>query len=343
MAFSKELSDEARRIHDDAVVIDGCSFFCEGYNDNLAASGLTALNITVPMPSDDVGEAVRRIVDTYELVRRDPKLSLIESVVDIETAKRAGQVGIIVGFQNARPMNHYYIGGMVDAFYRLGARIVVLAYNDRNFAADGCVSGVDAGLSREGKELVREMNRAGIVVDCSHTGERSSLEAIDLSDKPCVFSHSNPKARSRQPRNVTDEQIRAVASKGGVVALTPYPPLNWDGGRRVPTLDDFFDNVQYVVDLAGIDHVGIGTDKEATPGAYPRELILRELEHLPRSVGDYYNAFAGNPEAVNLAGFPALAFLPLITQGLLDRGFDEPSVRKFLGLNFLRVFREVWV
>ncbi|MBU2513577.1 dipeptidase [bacterium] len=342
MAFSREVSEKARELHDDSIIIDGCSFFCEGYNDNLRASGLTALNITVPHPSDDVEAAVKHIADYYEVIRRNPKLVLIETADDILTAKQQGEVGIIVGFQNSRPMAHYYIGSMVDVFYRLGARVVVLAYNDRNFAADGCVTGTDAGLSREGKELIREMNRAGIVIDCSHTGIRSSLEAIELSEAPCVFSHSNPKVRSNQPRNVTDEQIRKVAAKDGIVALTPFPPLNWDGGKVVPTLDDFLDNIQYVVDMVGVDHAAIGTDKEATPGAYPRDLILRELEHLPRSVGDYYNNFAGNAEAVNLEGFPGLAFFPLITQGLLDRGFDDESIRKILGLNFLRIFKEVW-
>ncbi len=342
MAFSREVSDKARLLHNDSIVIDGCSFFCEGYNDNLEASGLTALNITVPHPSDDVEAAVKNIADYYEVVRRDENLVLIETADDIYRTKKENKVGIIIGFQNSRPMSHYYIGSMVEVFRRLGARLVVLAYNDRNFAADGCVAGTDAGLSREGRELVNELNQSGIVIDCSHTGLRSSLEAIELSSQPCVFSHSNPKARSNQPRNATDEQIRAVAAKGGVVALTPFPPLNWDGGKVVPTLDDFLDNIQYVVDMVGVDHAGIGTDKEATPGAYPRDLILRELENLPRSVGDYYNNFTGNPEAVNLDGFPALAFYPLITQGLIDRGFDDEAVRKILGLNFLRVFKKVW-
>ncbi|MBN1635879.1 MAG: membrane dipeptidase [Deltaproteobacteria bacterium] len=342
MSFSRKVSEEARRIHYDSIIIDGCSFFCEGYNDNLKASGITALNITVPLPSDDMDGAVRHIADYYYLVNHDPRLLLIESIDDIYRAKKEDCIGIIIGFQNSRPMNFYFIDAMVDVFHRLGTRISILAYNDRNFAADGCITGADAGLSREGRELIREMNRHGIVIDCSHTGQRSSLEAIELSEKPCIFSHSNPKVRSNQKRNITDEQIRRVAEKGGVVGLTPFPPMNWDGGDRVPTLDDFFDSIEYVVDLAGIDHAGIGSDKEATPGAYPRELILRELDTLPMSVGDYYNTFAGNPDAVNLDGFPALAFFPLITQGLLDRGYDEESIRKVLGLNFYRVFKEIW-
>ena len=333
MGYPETVSEEARRIHNDAIIIDACSFFFEGYNESIEASGITALNITVPDTSDDSGEAVKSIADYYEVIRRDPKLMLIETAEDIRTAKREGRVGIIVGFQNSRPFCHYYLESMVDVFRRLGARVSILAYNYRNFAADGCVEDPDGGLSREGRRLVDIMNRAGIVIDCSHTGIRSSLEAIDLSSKPCIFSHSNPRALSNQRRNITDEQIKAVAARGGVIGLTPYPPMNWNGEKVVPSIDNFLNAVDYVVNLAGIDHVGLGTDKEATPGAYPRDLILRELETLPFAVGDYYGTFSGNFEAVNLAGFPSVAFLARFSQGLMDRGYKEDDIRKFLGLN----------
>jgi len=342
MPYPLNVSEEAKQLHTESVIIDGCSFFCERYDDNLRASGITALNITVPDTSADVDGAVKSIADYYEVIRTDPKLMMIEKADDIMLAKKEGKVGIIIGFQNARPFCHYYLDSMVQVFQRLGARVSILAYNERNFAADGCIESGNAGLSGQGRELVAAMNHHGIVIDLSHTGERSSLEAIELSAKPCVFTHSNPKARSNQKRNITDEQIRKIAAHGGVIGLTLYPPMNWNGGKVVPSVDDFLDNVDYVVKRAGIDHVGIGSDKEATPGAYPRAVILRELPMLAISVGDYYNTFTGNENAVNLDGFPALAFLPVITQGFLNRGYDEASVKKILGENFLRVFREVW-
>ncbi len=343
MGYPEHVSDEARRIHKDAIIIDACSFFFEGYNESIEASGITALNITVPDTSDDSGEAVKHIADYYEVVRRDEKLILIETADDIRTAKIEGKVGIIIGFQNSRPFSHYFLESMVEVFRRLGTRVAIVAYNYRNFAADGCVEDPDGGLSRDGRKLIESMNRAGIVIDCSHTGIRSSLEAIDLSNKPCIFSHSNPKAMSNQKRNITDEQIKAVAARGGVIGLTPYPPMNWNGEKVIPSVDNFLNAVDYVVNMVGIDHVGLGTDKEATPGAYPRELIMRELETLPYSVGDYYGTFSGNFDAINLAGFPSVAFLVRFTQGLMDRGYREEGIHKFLGLNFLRVFDEVWL
>ena len=340
--YRKEITGEVKKLHYESIIIDSCSFFCEGYNDSLKASGITALNITVPDTSDLRGEAVVNIADYYSVIRKDPNLVLIETVDDILRAKKQNKVGIIVGFQEARPLAHYFLEDMVDVFQRLGLRICILAYNERNFFADGCVEEANSGLSKMGRELVKAMNDKGVVIDLSHTGERSSLEAIEISDKPCIFSHSNPRVRSKQKRNITDEQIKKVAAKGGVIGLTPYPPMNWDGGKIVPTIDDFLNNIDYVVKLVGIDHAGIGTDKEATLGAYPRNIILRELDSLPFSVGDYYNNFAGNAEAVNLEGFPALAFFPVITQGLIDHGYDRVAVQKILGQNFLRVFREVW-
>ncbi len=340
MSPSASVSEEARRIHSDAIVIDGCTFFCEGYNDQLAQAGVTALNLTTPDVEADAGWAVREIAACYQVIREDPKLALIETVDDIFRVKEEGGVGIIIAFQNARPMAHN--PAMVEVFYRLGARVSLLAYNDRNFAADGCGTGADAGLSRDGRALVREMNRIGMVVDLSHVGERSSLEAIEISEKPCIFSHSNPRSRVDALRNITDEHMKGVAAKGGVMGLTTYPPLNWRGGKAIPTLDDYLDNMEYAIDLIGIDHVSIGTDTEATPGAYPREYRRRLSRKLAGTLGGYREAFQGNPDASHLDGFAGMADFPLITQGLLERGYDEESIRKILGLNLVRVFREVW-
>jgi len=340
MSHSASVSEEARRIHEDSIVIDGCTFFCEGYNDQLAQAGVTALNLTTPDVDADAGWAVREIASTYQVIREDPKLILIEAVDDIFRVKEGGGVGIIIAFQNARPMADNR--AMVEVFYRLGVRVSLLSYNGRNFAADGCGTGADAGLSRDGRALVREMNRIGMVVDLSHVGARSSMEAIEISEKPCIFSHSNSRSRVNALRNTTDEHMKRVAAKGGVVGLTTYPPLNWRGGEAIPTLDDYLDNVEHAIDLIGIEHVSIGTDTEATPGAYPREYRRRLGRRLADTLGGYREAFQGNPEARHLDGFASMADWPLITQGLHRRGYDEESIRKVLGLNLIRVFREVW-
>ncbi len=343
MSFTGEVSEKARKLHHDAIVFDGCTFFCEGYSANLEKAGTTVLNVTVPMTDDDVGDAVRNIANYYQLFRDNPKLMLIETVDDIYRAKKENRVGFIIGTQNSRPLYHRYLGPMVEIFYRIGMRISQLCYNERNFAADGCGTDANAGLSREGRELIQEMNRVGMILDLSHVGERSSLEAIEISEKPCIFSHANPRKWCNVPRNLSDEQIKTVAAKGGVVGLTPYAPLNWKGGDAIPTMDDFLDNMEYVIDLVGIDHVAVGTDSEISPGAYPRDEILYAMRTLQHTVGNYYLHFADRIfEAFNLNGFSGMQDFPLLTQNLLDRGWDEESIRKILGLNMVRVFKEVW-
>jgi membrane dipeptidase len=327
-------------LHQDAIVIEGSSFYCEGYSEHLHKAGVTALNLTVPDVDDDEGGAVRRIGAYYQLIRQDPKLQLVETVEDIYQAKRAGDVGIIFFFQNARPLA--YTVAMAEVFFRLGTRVVQLAYNDRNFAADGCDTGADAGLSREGRALVRELGRVGIVLDLAHTGDRSCLDALECYEKTPIISHANPRSRCPVPRNVPDSLIREVANRGGVIGLTPYPGMTWRGGETLPSLEDFLDNVDFVVDLVGVDHVAFATDTEATPGAYPRDVLRRMRVRFPTAMGGYFQRFQGDPRARVLDGFVDMSDFPVITQGLMDRGYDEQAIRKMLGLNFLRVFAAVW-
>ena len=133
---------------------------------------------------------------------------------DILTAKRDGKIGIIIGAQSCDFIHHPDISESVEAFARLGLRIMTIAYNHRTFAADGCATGTDDGLTCEGKTLIRAMERNGIVVDLSHVGRRSTLEAMDFCEKPAIFSHSNAYALYPHFRNITDEQIKACAARG---------------------------------------------------------------------------------------------------------------------------------
>lgn len=335
MTFSRPVSDDARSLHRESIVIDATSFFCEGHNDMLEAGGLTALNLTVPDIEDDAGEATKAIAEHYGLVNSDPRLRFAFTADDIRKAKVDDAVALIIGAQNARHMaSKPYLP---ELFYRMGMRISQLAYNDRSFAADGSATEADAGLSREGRVLVGEMNRVGMVVDVSHVGPRSAAEAIALSTRPPIASHSNPRtAGTDSIRNIDESLMIAIADKGGVIGLSPFPamvrPLD-----EPASIEDFLDIVDHSVRLVGIDHIGIGTDKEASPGAYPREVRLRLRRRFAKAVKP--NELA---EIQGLDGFASLGDMPVITQGLLDRGHDENAVQKILGLNFLRVFDANW-
>ncbi|MBM3450056.1 MAG: hypothetical protein FJX78_03590 [Armatimonadetes bacterium] len=210
---------------------------------------------------------------------------------------------------------------------------------EQNFVGCGVIEERDSGLSRFGREIVAELNRLGIVIDLSHGGPKTKMAASEHSRHPVVLSHSNPSARVDVPRNITDAQMKAVAAKAGVIGCSSDPPLNWRGGPP-PKLSDFIDNIAYVVDLIGIDHVCIGTDSEATKGAYPPQLRAMLRRKYADTTGAFHKTF---PQGAAMEGLEeGLADWPNITAALLARGFAPPDVQKIIGGNFLRVFQTLW-
>lgn len=341
-------SPDAQAIHDRAIVIDGCTFFFEGYNDMLRESGTTAGIYTVALPMDDAADAVARIKDYHALVRRDPDASVIRTVQDLHDAKAAGRYGVIIGCQNARPMGTDL--AWLDVFWQLGLRNLQLTYNERNHVGDGCLEPEDAGLSHLGKRVVREANRLGLTVDLSHASRRTCLQAIEVSERPCIISHGGVDALVPGPRSISDEVIRALAEAGGVMGPTTFPRVNWRGGPRRPSLDDFLDAVDHAVEVAGIDHVSMGTDYAAAPGSYP-QWVIRYLAETYAPYRDGKPARPGLDEVLGdidihdeqLEGFAGVHHLPRLTDGLMRRGYDEASIHKVMGGNLLRVFEATWV
>lgn len=341
------VSAEAQAVHDSAVIIDGLTFFFDGYGELLRASGITAANFTVALPMDDSADALQRVKEYHRLVAADPGSTIVRSVDDIRACKRDGRFGVIVGCQNSR-----HIGTdltWLSIFQQLGMRVLQLTYNERNFVGDGCLEPNDAGLSHFGRRVVLEANRLGITVDLSHAGVRTTLEAIELSEKPCIISHSGVTAKVPGPRSVDDEVMRALAAKGGVFGVTSFPNVNWRGGDRRPSFDDFLEAVEHAIHVVGIDHVGYGSDYVARIGAYP-EWVIRYL-------ADTYAPYRGQRESrpglakvlgdidihdEQLEGFAGTHHLPRLTEALLARGHGEAGARKVLGENFLRVFEATW-
>ncbi len=336
MATETLARQQAETLHRESIVIDGTSFFCRDAERMLSA-GVTAINTTTAWPDDDFELAVWRIEEYFALTRRVHGLGIVERTDDFARLKREGRAGIIIAFQNARPIGSRL--ERIETFWRLGVRTVQLTYNTRNFLGDGVSESTDAPLSAFGREAVREMNRVGIVVDLSHGGRRTTLDAIEVSERPCIFTHSNPHALVPVPRNISDEQIKAVAAKGGVVGCSSYPPLVWKGDGP-PALDDFVDCIDYVASLVGVDHVAIGTDSEASKGAYPPELRASLRRQFSATTGGFHEKF---PQGSPLVGLEeGLGDWPNITRRLLERGYTPGDVQKIIGGNLLRVFREVW-
>ena len=332
-----ETVERAHRLHRQAVVVDGTSFFCQGWHKRLETAGVTALQLTVPWDGEGARQAIGRCAEYFALVRREPRLTIVESVPEIRRAKTEGKVGLVLASQDGSILESD--PNLVEIFYRIGLRVIQLTYNERNLLGDGCLEPANAGLSRLGIEMIQAMNRIGMVLDLSHVGERSSLEAIEVSSKPVLFSHSNPRARADSPRNITDEQIRKCAATGGVIGATAYAPITWTGGAKPPDLDDFVGHVEHIAELAGVDHVSFGSDSEATPGAYPRELLRRIFTTHPEAMAAFREA---HPGVFLTDGFESMEALPQLTEKLLGRGWSEADIRKLLGENLLRVYAANW-
>lgn len=342
------VSAEAQRVHDSAIVIDGCSFFFDGYGDVLRAGGVTATNYTVAMPMDDAPAAVERVKEYYAAVQRDPDSQIVHTVDDIRRCKAAGRYGVIIGSQNSRFIGTDLV--WLEVFWRLGMRVMQLTYNERNFVGDGCLEPNDAGLSHFGRRAVREANRLGVTVDLSHAGVRTCLQAIETSERPCLITHAGVYAKVPGPRSNTDEVLTALAAAGGVFGVTTFPNVNWRGNDRRPSLDDYLDALEYAIDLLGIDHVAVGTDYVAKIGNYPQWVI----DYLSRTYAPYRDgATSSRPGLASvlggidihdeqLEGFAGIHHLPRLTAALLSRGYGGEDVHKVLGGNFLRVFEETW-
>jgi membrane dipeptidase len=325
-------------VHGDAIVIDLCSFFFEGYSQQMERGRPTALLVTAADVEASFGEVVDSLELHHRQVEADPdRLLLIAGPEDIPRAKTSGRVGIILGLQNSG-----FIGSRlhrVRALWRLGVRVLQLTYNERNPFGDGCLEPTDAGLSRLGRSAIREMNEVGVVVDLAHAGQRTALEAIEASELPCIVSHANPRRLAPNPRNLTDEVIRAVADSGGLVGVCGWGPICWRGGPSRPTMEDLVAHIEYIVELVGIDHVGVGLDSPASSSPRLFQHAADINTAYPEVVGGFVAQFG---QTLDGRYAVSLGELPGLTQALLDRGFPEAHVRQILGLNALRVFQAVW-
>lgn len=266
-------------------------------------------------------------------------LVLATTAAEIEEARAAGKTAVVMCSQNTRLIEDEV--SLLDMFHAVGMRIIQLTYNEGNLVGDGCIEPRDGGLTMFGRDVVRRMNRLGLIVDGSHTGKRTTMEAMALSDAPVVFTHANARAVSDTARNIDDEQIQACARTGGVIGVNAFAAFVNARDPASATLDDYLDHIDHMVRVAGIDHVGIGLDQTETRSYYasfgvgqdPNQSRDRQTRVAPPHV---YTTDTYVP------GLESIAGMPLITAGLVGRGYSEGDVQKILGLNWLRVYRQVW-
>ena len=337
-------NDEYRR----AIVIDG--LFCKLRSPippsadepdmmfgPIRSSGVTAFSDSVIADDFPTGfeDAIARLYEEHALVEAFPEAALVvRSVDDIAHAKATGRVGVILSTQGLACVGEDT--RRVWALQALGVRIMQLTYNERSAIGCGCMEPNDTGLTRAGQKVVEEMNRLGVVVDLSHAGRRTALDAARHTRAPVIVSHAGVRALNPHVRNVTDELIDAVAATGGVIGLCPHSIfVERERGSR-PGIEAFLDHVAYVVERVGIDHVGVGTDNFQ----YDTYVTTFGRAGFERTFPGFFGGYG--PTEKHAEGFSRWEDWPNLHRSLRRRGLDAEATRKVLGGNFLRVFDAVW-
>ena len=325
------------------AIIDGLGEMRIEYNlalvDEIRASGLRCCVVTLGNPAVHGPEAwddARREYEAYEAhIRNNPqRLSRVTNSSHIAQAVERGTIGLVYYLQNASPIQDNL--DKLKTLHNWGVRIIQLTYNSRNLLGDGCLERTNAGLSRFGLEVVARMNELGLIVDVSHSGEATTLDAIRFSKKPVLINHAGSKAVFDHPRNKTDAVLELLAEHGGVIGIFQINP--YVGPKERNTLDDYLRHIDQAVKVAGIDHVGIGSDREYKTIPDTPEEKQRLIDELSRLRPVTAATFRW-PFFISELNHPRR--METIARGLERRGYKAADVEKIMGGNLHRLFKEV--
>ena len=261
----------------------------------------------------------------------------VTNIAQLKEAKRSGKVGFIYNFQMAAPFG--WDLEKLKTFYGMSVRQIQLIGGRRNYLADSCWEPANAGLSKYGYEVVEAFNDLGIIVDLSHVGEQSALDVITASKEPVIFSHSGCYALCPHPRNVSDRNIRAMAEQGGVFCV--YNQSGWLTKDPTISMDHYIAHVEHVINIAGEDHVAMGTDQDAVdmsamrPGEVQRHNASFDRRRKEYPQLDWEIKHMRIPELSHPMRLLHLA------QALHRKGYKVRTIEKIIGGNYVRVFKEV--
>lgn len=323
-------------LHNEMIIIDGLQY--SNWNrtifEQLHHGGVTMVHATI-VYHEQIRETLLRIAEWNRHFELHSDLIMpIKSANDIHRAKSLGKVGIMFGAQNCSPIEDDV--GMIPVMRELHLMIMQLTYNNQSLLASGCYEATDSGVTRFGRQAIKEMNRVGMIVDMSHSGERSTLDAIEISERPIVISHANPLSFHKAKRNKSDTVLKALGASGGLLGFSLYP-FHLKNGSDC-TLDDFCDMVESTAELMGIDHIGIGTDLCQAQPLSVLEWMRNGRWSKTMDYGEGSQSNANWPRP--LSWFNDSRDFPKLTQGLLQRGFSHADVAKIMGQNWLRLLDE---
>ncbi len=338
----------------DAIVIDGLGglgnseaedetladrFIEDARNSDITCLHVTILPVGTTAPDTAFTQVVGGIGEKEREIDRHPDvLCRIRTVADITAAKKSGRLGLIYGFQDAVAFETDL--SRLEEIHRLGVRIIQPTYNRRNLLGDGCLEPANAGLSLAGVQAVERMNELGILVDLSHCGRQTAADALRVSKKPVAFTHTGSAAMNDHPRNRTDAELRACAEKGGVSGIYFMPFLS--EGKQ-PTGADVIRHLEHMINVAGEDHVSIGTDGGLTGEVVTSEYKERHAKFVQQRREAGISAPGETEEGYLFANdLNTPRRLETLGDMLLDRGHSSARVEKILGKNLVRVFNDTW-
>jgi membrane dipeptidase len=296
-------------------------------------SGVNAVQVTLgamELALDEWEAVVADLARCYARARLG-YMSVCTTVEELESSQRNGFVGLLLGLQDSLPIGRDL--GRVETLYNAGVRVIQLTYNTRNLVGDGCTEREQGGLSRFGVELVRHLNELGVIIDVSHSGYGTTMDAISVSERPIAFTHIVCRDIYDHARGKTDEQLRALAESDGYAGIAAVPHFLREGEQSV---EDMMEHLEHATSIMGVDRVGIATDWGFWSTDFPAELHAPALEEFGRlgfraedelKMGDALGEF------VNWTDWPEL------TRGLVSRGFQDEEIKGFLGLNWLNFMR----
>ncbi len=358
LSLTKDELAHAEALHRESIVIDSSivaiiDYVAENmWLEDVLKGGLTASNLTVCMQRS-FSEALSQIIEHNHWAEKNKdRVLVVKKASDIERAKIGGKHGIIYGPQDSMFLERNV--DFIDVAYEQGLRAMQLTYNWLNEVGAGCRERKDPGLSIFGERVVERMNKLGILIDLSHTGDQTCWDAIEQSKDPVSFTHvisrkSAPErpggyaewanrstslwgdfvAYSKQ-RGKPDDMLKACAEKGGVIGVTPFF-VKKAGGSTLT--DDLLDQLDVLVDIVGVDHTGFGSDLEFPNSITRAAFIWKNPERIDV---DYFTPMDKS------WGYGWMENMPNFTMGLIARGYSDQEIKKILGLNFLKLFEKVW-
>jgi membrane dipeptidase len=332
------ISEEAAALHNDALVWDmifpwmdyASQELKHGTLPRMKASGYNLISLTVAHDYHSLNQTIHKIAkERAYFAAQEDEYIFVETVDDVLRAKAEDKLAVYINFQGTNPIEGDL--GMIEVFYKLGVRHMLMAYNIKNVVGDGCTEKTDGGLTNFGELFIQEMNRVGVLVDGSHTGYMTTMDMMEASKDPVVFTHCNACGVFDHHRNLKDDQIKACAKGGGVIGVDGVGAFLGNGDNSIEML---LDHIDYISELVGPKHVGFGID-------YVFDLDYSKA--VMQNAGPWVPQIA-QTEAKEWLDIKYVApeQMPLVTEGLMTRGYSEGDIRGILGTNWLRVASQVW-